>query len=235
MTQFLDMLGSALKGGQLDQLAQQIGATPQQTEQALQAALPALLGGLSRNVAQPQGAQALAGALERDHDGSLLDGLGGLLQGAGPQTGLGGILEMAGSMLGAAPGPGSARTTNAGGILGHILGPKRGAVEQGMAKASGLDMKKTGMLLAILAPLVMGALGKAKRGGGLDSGGIGDMIRRESGKFGGGTPQAQTQTKAQTKAGGGFLGGLLDKDDDGSIADDLAKMAGRNILGGLFR
>ena len=222
MTTILDSLSGALKGGQLQSIAQQIGASPDQVERALGAALPALLGGLQKQTAQPQGAEALARAVDRDHDGSFLDGLGGLLGGAGAGTGVGGLLEMAGSMLGAAPGPGSARTTDAGGILGHILGGRRGAVEQGMAKAGGLDMGQASKLLMFLAPLIMGALGKAKRGGGLDAGGLGDLIGREAGNVGG-------------TAGGGFLGGLLDKDDDGSIADDLAKMAGRNILGGLFK
>ncbi|MEO0324913.1 MAG: DUF937 domain-containing protein [Myxococcota bacterium] len=217
----LETLAGSLGGAPLNSLAQQVGASPQQVNMAVNAALPALLGGLQKQATSPSGLQALAGALDRDHDGSLLDGLGGLLGGAGGNTGVGGLLEMAGSMLGAAPGPGSARTTNGAGILGHLLGGRQGAVQQGMAKASGLDMGTVGKILTFLAPLIMGALGKEKTSQGLDAGGLGDLIGREVSSAGGG-------------AVGGLLGGLLDKDDDGSIADDLAMMAGKKFLGDLF-
>mgnify|MGYP001794410024 CR=1 FL=1 len=222
----LETLAGSLGGGPLNSLAQQVGASPEQVNVAVNAALPALLGGLQQQAASPSGLQALAGALDRDHDGSLLDSLGGLLGGAsgGGASGgdLGGLLSMAGSMLGAAPGPGSARTTNGAGILGHLLGGRQGAVEQGMAKASGLDMGTVGKILTFLAPLVMGALGRQKSSQGLDAGGLGDLIGREVSSAAGGG------------GAGGLLGGLLDKDDDGSIADDLAAMAGKKLLGDLF-
>ncbi|MEC7521253.1 MAG: DUF937 domain-containing protein [Myxococcota bacterium] len=216
----MNLLGGALSG-QLGSISTQVGATPEQTQRAVGAALPALVGALARNAGSPGGAQALAGALDRDHDGALLDGLGGLLSGAGPQTGVGGLLEMAGSMLGAAPGPGSARTTNGDGILSHVLGDKRGAVERGIAQASGLDASKAAHVLSLLAPLVMAALGKAKRGQGLDAGGLGELLGRE-------------RAGLEPSGAGDLLGGLLDRDDDGSIADDLVKVAGKNLLGGLF-
>ena len=40
-----------------------------------------ILAGLARNAAQPEGADPLHGAVQRDHDGSLLDDLGGFLGG----------------------------------------------------------------------------------------------------------------------------------------------------------
>ncbi len=227
----LEQLSQSLDQDTIAKLSQQIGADPQKTSTALNAALPALLGGLAKNASTPSGAQQLDSALQRDHDGSLLDNLGAMFGGGGAQSGLGSalgggggrgggiadLLGMAAGMLTKAPGNGGTKTLDAGGILGHILGGKRDAVENGVSKGSGLDKAQVAKLLMLAAPLVMGALGRMKQKKHLDAGGVSEMVQKDS-----------------ERAGGGLLGGLLDKNDDGSIADDLAKMAGKKILGGLF-
>ena len=55
----------------MDQLAGMLGVGQSQAEQAARAALPALLGGMQANAADPAGAASLAGALKQ-HDPSLL-------------------------------------------------------------------------------------------------------------------------------------------------------------------
>ncbi len=226
MSELLSTISEALDAQKIGELSRQIGAQPDQTQSALSAALPMLVGGLARNASTPDGAQALQGALERDHDGTLLDSVGSLLGGGQQQSGgLGGLLGMAASMVTDAPGPGSARSADGDGILGHILGGKRAPVEQGVSKASGLSGAQVGQLLALLAPLVMAALGRQRQRQNLDAGGLTDMLQRESGQLGGG-------------AAGGILGSLLGGDDDSSVADGVAKvgmeMVGRKILGSLF-
>ena len=57
----------------IDQLAQQVGADPQEVQQAAQAALPALLGGLQANAQDPGGASSIVEALGQ-HDDDLLEG-----------------------------------------------------------------------------------------------------------------------------------------------------------------
>lgn len=57
----------------MGQLARQVGAEPDEVEQAARTALPALLGGLQANNADPAGSASLQEALSQ-HDGSLLDG-----------------------------------------------------------------------------------------------------------------------------------------------------------------
>src|SRR5688500_12995368 len=116
----------------IQQLSGTIGADPEATSKAISMALPALLGGLSQNVAEPQGAAALDNALD-DHDGSVLDNFGGLLGGG----------ALGGSALGGIGGK----------ILGHILGNKREPVEQGVGRASGLDAAQVAQLMAMLAPI----------------------------------------------------------------------------------
>lgn len=222
----LQMLTQQLGGQTAQQIGSQIGSDPSTTQKALTTALPLLLGGLARNANKsPEGAQSLANALEQDHDGSVLDSLSGLLGGSGGGSGLGGLLGMAGGLLG---GGSPSRATDGDGILRHVLGERRGAIEQGVAKASGLDAGKTGQLLSMLAPLVMGALGKAKRQQNLDADGVAALLNRE---------RAQVESETPGMAQGGLLG-LLDMDDDGSIADDVAKigaaLGGGSILGKLF-
>ena len=151
-----------LGGGNLSSLSRQIGADEATTERAVQTALPMLLGGLARNSAQPQGAQALAGALEDHRDGGLLGNLGALL--GDPQS-----------------GPGA-------GILGHVFGGRRESVEQGVGQATGLNGQQIGKLLMVLAPIVMGVLARRKAGAAAAPGQVqppsadelGPMLQRES-------------------------------------------------------
>ncbi|MGO4776017.1 DUF937 domain-containing protein, partial [Lysobacter sp. 2RAB21] len=62
-----DDLLNQLQGQPLAQLGSQLGLSQTQTQSAVSAALPLLLGALGRNASQPQGAEALFGALQRDH------------------------------------------------------------------------------------------------------------------------------------------------------------------------
>ena len=74
----VDDLMAQLQGAPLQQMAQQLGTSPAQAQDAVGAALPLLLGALGRNAAQPQGAMDLFGALQRDHGGGA--DLGGFCQ-----------------------------------------------------------------------------------------------------------------------------------------------------------
>jgi hypothetical protein len=73
-------------------------------------------------------------------------------------------------------------------------------------------------ILMMLAPVVMGMLGRAKQQQGLDPGGLSDMLGQQS---------AQAQ---QASGMMGMLGQLLDRNHDGSAVDDIAGM-----IGGMFR
>jgi hypothetical protein len=182
------LLQDALSGDTVGQIGQTIGADENTTMSAIQTALPMLLGGLANNSRSPEGAESLFGALGRDHDGSALNDLAGLLGGYGS-------------------GPGA-------GILGHIFGNQQPTVEQTVSQASGLDMSKVAPLLMILAPIVMGALGRTQRQAGL---GAGDL----PGLLGGATQQAAVGSPLM-----GVLSQVLDRDRDGSAMDDVMGMLG---------
>lgn len=234
MSALMDLIGSQLGGDFARQVAGQIGADPGQAERAIGAGLPALIGALAKNAnASPEGARALDAALERDHDGSALDDLGGLVGGllgggggGGGDGGLGSLIGAASSMLGGggSGAPAGGKALDGAAILQHIFGGKQQQVAEGVSKAGGIDIGAALKLLATLAPIVMGALGKLKRTTGLDAGGIAQLL---------GAEQQQLAEASQGAPAGGLLG-MLDGDGDGSIVDDVASLAGPAVLGKLF-
>ena len=73
-----DLLGQQQGNEAVREISNNVGAEPSAVSSAIQAALPAILGSLANNASDPQGAESLNSALEQDHDGSILDNLGGL-------------------------------------------------------------------------------------------------------------------------------------------------------------
>jgi hypothetical protein len=152
MSSLFSMLAE-LTGQENASLAEAIGADESATQNATRAALPLLLGALQRNASSPDGAASLQGALERDHDGSILDSLGDLTK--------------------------DPSITSGAGILKHAFGGKQQAVEQGVAESAGLSPAQVSRLLMTVAPMVMGMLGRARKEQDLDAGGLADMLTGE--------------------------------------------------------
>jgi hypothetical protein len=178
------LLNETLNAGTIGQISQSLGADEGTTSNAVQAALPLLLGALANNSSTSDGASSLLGALDRDHDGSVLDDVGGYL--------------------------GNYESSNGAGILGHIFGQNQNAVANGVSQASGLDQGSTLKLLLMLAPLVMGALGRSQRQGGIDESGLSGYLGDTSRQMGGSTI--------------GMLSQLLDSNRDGSALDDVLRI-----------
>ena len=195
MSSILDMLNQQLDGDAVQQISRQLGVDETTASNAISAALPMLLGGLARNTATPQGADALASAVARDHDGGILDNLNGFL-GSGANQGLG---------------------TS---ILGHIFGGRDNAMANVLGQASGLNLGSAASLLAMLAPLVMGALGKVQRQQGLDSGGLANILQNDHARL------------EQTSPGLSGFTRMLDLNGDGHIIDNIPQLVG--ILGKFF-
>ena len=225
----VDAFLSQLQGAPLDQLSQQLGTDHGQTREAVGAALPMLMGALGRNASEPQGAQQLWGALQRDHSPAALGGaaggaggldlgglLGSLLGGGGNMGAAGGLGGLGGLGAGAAP----SASSNGAAILGHIFGGQQQRAETGLGQATGLG-PKAGSLLQMLAPLVMAFLAQRVQAGQMDPGNLGQVLGQE-----------KEQLRNQGGIGGGLLGSLLDQDGDGQLGmGDLIKIGG-SLLGG---
>lgn len=127
----------------IQEIAQQVGEDPADVERAIHSVLPALLGGLQANAADPGGAAALVGALNH-HDNGLADGTVDLSQ---------------------------VDTDDGAKITRHVFGDQTDQVINqlgGAGGGSGLVAK----LLPILAPIVLSYLAKQMGQSGGSGGGI---------------------------------------------------------------
>ncbi len=200
----MDLLQGQLPEEMLDQLNAQVGgADRRQTAMAASGIMTTLVSALARNASSEQGAAAIAGALDRDHDGSVLNNLTSLIGGQAPVQ--------------------NNRALNGAGILQHILGDRQSGAIDMISQMSGLNSNQTGNMMQILAPVVMGMLGKTKREQGLDVGGLVNLLS--------GTANSR---QAQSNPAMNMATRLLDRDGDGSAVDDIARI-GMNVLGNLFK
>ncbi|SMB94067.1 DUF937 domain-containing protein [Deinococcus hopiensis] len=144
----MDLLNTLGGMGQASQtIGQQLGTSPAQTEAALEAAVPLLLGAMGRNAQDPMGAQSLAGALDQ-HDGSALDLFG----------------------QGQAPDPFAGQQ-----ILGHVFGGQQQSAVNAVSRRAGIDPGLALQILSMAAPLVLGYLSRRRQGGGM-AGGMGGGV-----------------------------------------------------------
>ncbi|MDQ0476210.1 DUF937 domain-containing protein [Chryseobacterium sp. MDT2-18] len=111
----------------------------------------------------PQEAEELNNALDKDHDGSILND----------------------------PSQAAARQQEGDSILDHVFGSQKADVENQLSQKTGISVDKIGPILAMLAPVIMGFIGKEKQETGINSGGgLGDLL---GGILGNATTQVQQQ------------------------------------------
>ena len=145
-----DDILAGIDSGTLDDIAKQLELEPGKVQEFLKDSLPALLGGLDKNVQSSEGAASLANALGDHAQANPLGDLGALISG------------VAGS-----------------GILEKVLGGKTPDVSEaigGKAGVSGVDVEK---ILKIAAPIVMAFLASRVAGGGkAEPGAVKDEIEK---------------------------------------------------------
>lgn len=143
-------------------------------------------------------AEALNNALDKDHDGSILND----------------------------PSQISARQQEGGSILDHVFGGQKADVENQLSQNTGISMDKIGPILAMLAPIIMGYIGKEKRSNGVTSGGgLGDLL---GGILGNAQNQAQSQSSNPLND---ILGSVLGGGQQQSGGNPLNDILGQ-VLGG---
>lgn len=195
MSGIQDLIGQQLSPDMISQISQTIGADEATTQQAVNAAVPMIMGGMAATAATPQGAEQIdaaatqhAGLLDNlGGIGNVLGGLGGMMQGGGSGSsgGLGGLSDI---LSGAG-----------GGILGSVLGSNHSDVQDGVTQASGLDRAKAQRLLMILAPIVLGAIARHRSQTGASQAQVNNDLQREA------------QKHTSNPHIGGILGSILNK------------------------
>ena len=193
----LDDLRSQLSGDTVNEISRRIGADPQQTKTAIDGAIPVLLAALGKEAADPDRRTGLQQAIREDHDGSVIDNLQAYLNG-----------QMSG------------RSTDGQGIVNHVLGNRQQLAAQALAGKSGLDLSTIMSLLPLLAPIVMGMIGKKERTGGLSFDNIADAL-------GGDTQRAANDSPDIGDLLGSVLGGEQSGEGKGGIDDVLGSIFGK--------
>ncbi len=209
MAGLLDLLNSPMGKQLISGVAGQTKQSEDQTASVLSMAMPLLLGAMKKNVSSPEGAQGLMNALSSgQHNGSILDNLGGLFNGGVDDNVM----------------------SDGAGILGHVFGNKQPQVENALSQKSGLDAGTVAQILKIAAPIVMGYLGKQTAQSNVSDGtGMNALL----GSMLGGQPQ-ENQSLITTLLDADGDGSILD-DVAGMVMGGSKKKGGlAGLLGGLF-
>lgn len=191
MNDIFALLNGGLGKEVIESISKESGASKKDTQTVVTAALPAILGALQNN-ASSGGAGGILQAISTKHDGSILDNLAGAL--------------------------GSVAASDGEGILKHVLGSSQNSLQKAISKKSGVSATTVSKILALLAPIVMGYLGRETKKGSVNNEKgltdlLGGLIGNGSGAellgslLGTGNAGAKSGRKTTSKAGG--LGGLL--------------------------
>ena len=154
----LEALLGLLQGQDIGNLASQVGGNEGEAKNGVMAALPAMLAALGKNAGTEKGAEELNNALEKKHDGSILDNLSGYLSNPDLKDGAG--------------------------ILNHLFGNQTSNVANAVSQSSGLDTNGSMKMLQMLAPILMGMLGQQKKENNLDAKGLGNLTSMLASNFG---------------------------------------------------
>jgi len=180
-----DALAQALNPESISQLSKMTGLDPAKTQAAVSQIIPEMMKGLAQNAKKPGGAEALAKALEKDHNGSILN-------------------NVMASFMNGDKTEDTGRDTDGVGIVNHIFGGKQAAVANQLSNSLGIDQQTIMSMMGKLAPILMGFLGKTKQDGKMGGQDLGSLLTMAT------TLLGQNQ-KGGAKGGQGDLMGSLMK------------------------
>ena len=136
----IDVVKQQLTNGVLDKVASLLGEDKQALSVGLDAALPAVLGGMANKATDINGAQTLLTSLTSgNHDGSIFSSLGSLLGGGSATQGL---------------------MSNGSSMVSSLFGNNMGGIVNFLASHAGIKSSSATSLMSMAAPLLMGSVGK---------------------------------------------------------------------------
>lgn len=189
----MDLLSGQLENEKvLNQLSQSTGADASQVQQLIKLGLPTLIQSLGKNASTEEGASSLAKALDNHKDDNV-DDIESFLNNVDREDGAK--------------------------ILNHVLGNNKQKVQGNLANQTGLQANQVSNIMSLLAPMLLGTLGKQKSSNNVDSSGLASMLTGILGSQAGKDGNIMSSVSK-----------ILDADGDGSIVDDVG-----NIFGGFFK
>ncbi|KQT15313.1 hypothetical protein ASG31_15410 [Chryseobacterium sp. Leaf404] len=191
----LDLLTGNTGNQVAEQAENKFGVSKTQILALLAVAAPLVISYLRNKSQDAKEAESLNNALDKDHDGSILDDVS----------------------------QADARQGEGGSILSHIFGNDKNTVENNLSQNTGISMDKIGPILAMLAPVIMGYIGKEKQQNNVGAGGIGDLL---GGILGNAQNQSQASNDPLSNILGSVLGGGGAQSSGGGLGDILGSVLG---------
>lgn len=191
----LDLLTGNTGNQVAEQAENKFGVSKTQILALLAVAAPLVISYLRNKSQDAKEAESLNNALDKDHDGSILDDVS----------------------------QADARQGEGGSILSHIFGNDKNTVENNLSQNTGISMDKIGPILAMLAPVIMGYIGKEKQQNNVGAGGIGDLL---GGILGNAQSQSQASNDPLSNILGSVLGGGGSQSSGGGLGDILGSVLG---------
>jgi outer membrane protein OmpA-like peptidoglycan-associated protein len=149
-----------------------VGESESSTRQTLNGTVPCILSGLTSMVSSREGAGAFAGMLRDPSFGQVVDNASTLFSG----------------------GRATENVLNAGtSMMGKIFGNRSSSVTEAVSKYGGVSASAGTSLLGLVAPLIMGVLGKRASAQGLDSSGMVNALLSEKGDISAAVPPGIAQ------------------------------------------
>ena len=161
-----DLLQGPLKNVILDNITSQLGVNDtNKASSALDTTINVLMNAMAKNASNPDGAGSLVNAVTKDHDGSILDNITDYFSGQFQ--------------------PQNPSAINGKGILDHLLGGKQETAASTIGKETGMDAGQIMKMMAMVAPILMGVLGKANQNtqNAPSGGGLIDMLLNSTKKI----------------------------------------------------
>lgn len=144
----IDLLTGNTGNQVAEQAENKFGISKNQVIALLAVAAPLIISYLRNKSQDTKEAEALNNALDKDHNGSILNDASQI----------------------------EARQAEGGSILDHIFGGQKSTVENQLSQNTGISIDKIGPILAMLAPVVMGYIGQQKQQSNVGAGGLGDLL-----------------------------------------------------------
>ncbi|MFT3902970.1 MAG: DUF937 domain-containing protein [Niabella sp.] len=192
----LDLIHGDTGNQVAEQAENKFGISKNQVIALLAVATPLVISYLRKKSEDPTEADKLNAALERDHDGSILND----------------------------PSQALNRQEEGSSILSHIFGANKETVESQLSENTGISMSKIGPILAMLAPMIMGFIGKQKQTNNVTSGGgLADLL---SGILGNASQQAQQSNNPLSGLLNSFLGNGT-QSNQGGLSGLLGNLFGK--------
>ncbi len=186
-------------GNQVAERAEsKFGINKNQVLALLAVAAPLIISYLSKKSQSAGEAESLNAALDKDHDGSILNDVS----------------------------QAETRQSEGNSILTHIFGGEKQNVENQLSQKTGISIDKIGPVLSMLAPIIMGYIGKEKQQSNVGAGGLGGLLESILGNA-----SSQTQNEPSNPLNdiiGSVLGGGQSNSSSNPINDILGSVLGNN-------